>query len=105
VDPSDVVAYETAAKEQGLSAVHEPFWEQLPGYQPELCISPDILHGLLKLWRDHVLKWAQKLVGHKELDRRLRVLQPVIGIRHFSKGLKNLSQWTGISKSHLAREY
>ena len=103
VDPSDIMAYEQAAKEQGLSAVHEPFWEHLPGYQPELCVGPDILHGLLKLWRDHVLKWAKKLVGSEELDRRLRVLQPIVGVRHFSKGLRNLSQWTGREDRELQR--
>lgn len=103
VDPSDILKYQEAAREEGLNGVHEPFWEVLPGYRPELCCAPDILHGLLRFWRDHILKWTIKLVGEKELDARLRVLQPIVGIRQFSKGISHLSQWSGREDRELQR--
>ena len=103
VDPDDVVAYMDAAKKLGLSAVDQPFWQDLPGYRPDLVICPDILHGLFRMWRDHVLKWVQHLIGKPELDRRLKVLQPLIGMRHFQHGITHLSQWTGREDRELQR--
>jgi hypothetical protein len=49
---------------------------------------------MLRFWRDHILKWVRLLVGKVEFDRRLSVLQPVVGYRYFNVGIKNLSQWT-----------
>ena len=43
---ADITVYSKAAAEYGLNGVDKPFWEGLPGYQPELCVTPDILHGL-----------------------------------------------------------
>ena len=50
VDPDDVPAYLKAAKTCGLNGVHQPFWADLPGYEAEICLSPDILHGLHRFW-------------------------------------------------------
>lgn len=102
-DPNDIAAYTAAAKEFGLNAVNEPFWRHLPGYQPELVLAPDNLHGLFRFWRDHILQWIIKLVGEEELDHRLEVLQPMIGLRHFANGIKHLSQWTGREDRELQR--
>jgi Plavaka transposase len=68
VDPDDLARYLAEAKKVGLNAVDQPFWEELPGYEPDLVICPDILHGLFRMWRDHILKWVRYLVGVKELD-------------------------------------
>jgi hypothetical protein len=95
IDPNNVSAYLAAAKARGLNGVHKPFWRNLPGYQPEIAICPDILHGVHRFWRDHVLVWTRRLIGDAELDRRLRVLQPVRGYKTYTKGIKNISQWTG----------
>jgi hypothetical protein len=102
-DPNDVKAYTVAARELGLNAVDRPFWEDLPGYEPDLVICPDILHGVFRFWRDHILNWVQYLVGDQELDRRLAALQPLIGIRHFAHGISHLSQWTGREDRELQR--
>jgi Plavaka transposase len=103
VDTNDVAAYMAAAKEMGLNAVDQPFWEDLPGYQPDLVICPDILHGLLRMWRDHILKWVRHLVGVRELDNHVKKLQPLIGMHHFNHGISSLSQWTGCEDRELQR--
>jgi hypothetical protein len=102
-DPNDVAAYLDAAKKLGLNAVDQPFWEQFPTYEPDVVIAPDILHGLLRFWRDHILKWVIHLVGNRELDRRVSALQPIVGVRHFSNGISHLSQWTGRDDRELQR--
>jgi hypothetical protein len=103
VDPNDIPAYIKVAAEYGMNGVHKPFWEDLPGYETELCLSPDILHGLHRFWRDHILNWVLELVASDEVDRRLRALQPVVGMRHFSKGIDSLTQWTGREDRELQR--
>lgn len=103
VDPQDVLSYTNAAKKYGLNGVHRPFWVDLPGYEPETIMVPDILHGCLRFWRDHPLKWIQRLVGKTEFDKRLRVLQPVVGHRHFKNGIVATHQWTGRDDRELLR--
>jgi Plavaka transposase len=103
VDPDDVAGYLGEAKKVGLNAVDQPFWEELPGYEPDLVTSPDILHGLFRMWRDHILKWVRYLVGVKELDRRIKALQPLVGMRHFANGISHLSQWSGREDRELQR--
>lgn len=94
VNPSEIAKYHAEALKLGLNGVTEPYWADLPLYQPELCLCPDILHGILRFWRDHILKWIILLVGETELDNRIRVLQHVRGWQSFKKGIKHLSQWT-----------
>jgi len=103
VDPNNVSAYLAAAKDRGLNGVDKPFWRKLPGYQPEIAICPDILHGVHRFWRDHILVWTRHLIGDAELDRRLRVLQPVRGYKSYTKGIKNIVQWTGREDRELQR--
>ncbi|PVF91686.1 hypothetical protein CPB86DRAFT_719004, partial [Serendipita vermifera] len=102
-DPANVEAYQREAKLIGLNGVDQPFWKDLPGYTPNLCVAPDILHGVHRFWRDHVLKWVIYLVGEEELDRRVKAIQPVIGFRHFKNGISHLSQWTGREDRELQR--
>jgi hypothetical protein len=103
IDPNDVLAYLAAAKTRGLNGVHKPFWRNMPGYQPEIVVCPDILHGVHRFWRDHVLVWTRRLIGDAELDRCLRVLQPVRGYKSYTKGIKNIAQWTGREDRELQR--
>jgi len=102
-NPEDIAMYLEASKTFGLNAVDQPFWEDFEGYEPDLVICPDILHGLFRFWRDHILKWIQNLVGNKELDLRVKALQPITGIRHFKHGISHLSQWTGREDRELQR--
>lgn len=95
--------YHNIVKDLHLNDVYLPYWLDLPCYQPELCLSPDILHGLLRFWRDHILTWTTALVGKDELDRRLKAIQPIIGWRHFKTGIKHMNQWTGREDRELLR--
>jgi Plavaka transposase len=104
-DPEDVEEYQAAASQLGLNGVHLPFWRDLPHYQVGSCVCPDILHGVLRFWRDHPLQWSLPLVGEEEYDRRLRSLQPVSGYRHFRAGIQHLSQWTGREDRELLRTH
>ncbi|KAG8824557.1 hypothetical protein FRC19_001546 [Serendipita sp. 401] len=103
VDPTDISAYTETAKAFGLSGVHKPFWENLPGYQPELTMSPDILHGAIRFWRDHIWLWTKRLVGVVEIDQRLSQLQHVVGLRSFPNGVRHISQMTGREDRELQR--
>lgn len=101
--PSDIQKYQKLAKEVGLSGVHKPFWREIPDYEPENAIVPDILHAVLKFFRDHVLKWVKWLVGLKELDARLSALQPQLGFRHFRVGISKFTQMSGREDKAIAR--
>jgi Plavaka transposase len=102
-DPNDLKKYKNLSKDMGLNGVHKPFWEELPGYEPSVCVPPDILHGIHRFWRDHILVWVINLIGFDELDRRLKLLQPVVNVRHFSNGIQCLTQWTGREDRELQR--
>lgn len=95
IDPADVDQYVAAIGDTDLSGVDDPFWKDLPDFQPEICIAPDILHGLHRFWRDHILRWAQFLIGKEEFDNRLKSLQPVVGGRQFKQGISSRKQWSG----------
>ncbi|KAG8800252.1 hypothetical protein FRC16_003302 [Serendipita sp. 398] len=105
VNPADIKLYQKAARARGLSGVHKPFWRNLPGYQPELCACPDILHGVVRFWRDHILKWTLHLIGDDEYDAWLKTVQSVIGYKQFREGIKHLSQWTGRDDRELQRTH
>ena len=68
-------------------------------------MAPDILHGVLRFWRDHVLQWSLRLIGRDEYDRRLQALQPVPGYCHFQAGIQHLTQWTGREDRELLRTH
>ncbi|KAG8823085.1 hypothetical protein FRC19_004644 [Serendipita sp. 401] len=104
-NPTNIHQYTKAAALVGLNGVDKPYWRNLPGVEPEYYLPPDILHGVIRFWRDHILKWTQSLVGAAELDRRLRVLQPTIGFRHFKSGIGHLSQWTMREDRELQRVF
>jgi hypothetical protein len=93
-NPQDLQSYVSAARDLGLNGVDRPFWQDLPDYEPNLCIAPDIEHGLLRFYRDHILDWAKNLVGTSELDARFKVLQRIVGTGHFSGAISRLSYTT-----------
>jgi hypothetical protein len=104
-DPEDIPKYLAAARKRGLNGVHLPYWRFLPGYRPEIAICPDIMHGVVKFWRDHILTWSLALIGEGEYDKRLRALQPTIGFKHFKAGIRHLSQWTCREDKELMRTH
>jgi len=102
-DPDNLDAYYLTALQYRLNTVYEPFWADLPKFEPHLCIAPDLLHGPGKFWRDHLFVWIQRLIGTDELDACLRTIQPNRAYRHFSRGVGHLTQWTGWEDRELQR--
>ncbi|KAG8912619.1 hypothetical protein FRC01_004991, partial [Tulasnella sp. 417] len=80
---------------QGLRDVPEPFWKGLPLVNIYRCMTPDMLHQLHKgVFKDHLFKWCTSR-KKDEVDARFTRLPPFNGLRHFSKGVSTISQFTG----------
>ena len=63
----------------GLNGVDKPFWSDWLCSDPCLFLAPDALHQWHKFFNDHCLEWVKKWLGDEEFDRRLSVLQPLVG--------------------------
>ncbi|KAH6916721.1 hypothetical protein BKA70DRAFT_1215191 [Coprinopsis sp. MPI-PUGE-AT-0042] len=83
--------------------VFEPFWKDLPFTDIHRIITPDVLHQLYQGVLKTVIDWCKDIVGEKHLDRRLRMLPPVHGLRHFKNGISSLSQITGSERKDIAK--
>ncbi|KAG6825409.1 hypothetical protein H0H92_003787 [Tricholoma furcatifolium] len=87
-----------------------PFWKDLPHCNIFACITPDVLHQLHKgVFKDHVVKWSTEAVlvpkGEDEIDRRFRTMTPHQSLRHFKKGIKLTSQWTGTEYKNMEKVF
>lgn len=102
----DLSLFEKLAKSYGLNGVDKPFWS---GWNlsddPSLWLVPDILHQLVKFFQDHVIEWARKWLTDEEFDRRLSVLQPRPGFRHFRDGYTKFKQHTGKETKDVLRVF
>ena len=67
------------SKRHRLNGVYRPFWEDWGSADPSLFLTPDALHQWHKFFFDHILKWAMNLISPTEFDRRLSLLQPMVG--------------------------
>ncbi|KIO16784.1 hypothetical protein M407DRAFT_12650 [Tulasnella calospora MUT 4182] len=83
-------------KADGIRAVLHPFWADLPHCDIFLSLMPDILHQLHKgVFHAHLVKWCDQLMAPGELDRRFIAMASHPDLRHFSKGITTVKQWTG----------
>ncbi|KIJ59743.1 hypothetical protein HYDPIDRAFT_32958 [Hydnomerulius pinastri MD-312] len=94
-DPCDIIAFHKVCQQKRLSGVVEPFWADWGSACPSLFLTPDALHQWHKFYFDHCLRWVTNIMTGPELDRRLSVLQPRIGTRHWANGVSTLKQCTG----------
>lgn len=107
-EPSDqrnLAKLRRLAKEKGLNGVDQPFWRDWLHADPCLFLAPDALHQWHKLFQDHPIEWAKAWLGTKELDRRVSVLQPRVGFRHFRNGFTRFKQHTGKETKDLERVF
>ena len=94
------MAGNSAAIEQfelnGLNAIPNPFWKDLPHCDIFAAITPDILHQLHKgVFHSHLVSWCDSLMAKGELDRRFMSMATHPSLRHFSRGITHIKQWTG----------
>ncbi|KAG2053500.1 hypothetical protein BDR06DRAFT_982797 [Suillus hirtellus] len=75
--------------DNGLCAIFNPFWENLPHTNIFLAFIPDLLHQV------HKVKWCLEIVGEDEMDSHFKVMPDYPGLWHFKKGISTVRQWTG----------
>ncbi|KAI0643893.1 hypothetical protein C8Q79DRAFT_914885 [Trametes meyenii] len=91
----------------GLCAI-EPFWDDLPHCNIFSALTPDLLHQLHKgVFKDHLVSWATKAIEDRanEIDRRFQAMLKHSDLRHFSKGISLVSQWTGTEFRHMQKVF
>jgi len=104
VDPdNDIKAYLKVSKPFRLNGVHKLFWLDWPLAEPSLFLTPEPLHHWNKEFYDHDFKWCIRMLGEEEIDFRFSILQPHIGLRHFSEGVSRLKQVTGREHRNIQR--
>lgn len=104
-DPNDLDSFSRVSKAVGLNGVHAPFWRDWMFADPSIFFAPDALHQWHRFFMDHPVKWARKLLGDDELDRRISVLQKRVGFRHFRNGFTRFRQHTGREQRDIERVF
>lgn len=49
------------------------------------------------------MSWCTAIVGEDEIDRRFKAVNKHSGLRHFSKGVSTVSQWTGMEHKEMQK--
>jgi hypothetical protein len=94
-DPCDIASFYKTCQTLHLNGVVEPYWKDWGNACPSIFLTPDGLHQWHKFFFDHPINWSINIMGGAELDRRLSVLQPRVGVRHWANGVSTLKQLTG----------
>jgi hypothetical protein len=90
--------------DNGLAAAaNTPFWADFPLANIHSSMTPDVLHQLYQGVLKHLISWCQAMMTEEEMDRRLRLLPPAHGVRHFKNGISALSQVSGQERKDMAK--
>ena len=85
----DTVTCHARASALGLSAVCEPFWENLPHVQPNKMITPDILHNAHGFFHHHIIQWVFNLVDNTDFDLHVSSMPHMVGLNAYPNSLSN----------------
>ncbi|KAG1773359.1 hypothetical protein EV702DRAFT_1181125 [Suillus placidus] len=94
-DPCEIASFYKACQSLHLNGVVEPYWMDWGDACPSRFLMPDALHQWHKFFFDHPITWSINIMGGAELDWRLSVLQPRVGVRHWANGVSTLKQLSG----------
>ena len=72
---------------------------------PSIFLTHNALHGLHNFFWDHMVRWALNIMKDDEFNHRLKVLQPRIGIQHWTHGVSKLKQVTGREHRELEKVF
>ncbi|QRV92934.1 hypothetical protein RhiJN_20952 [Ceratobasidium sp. AG-Ba] len=82
-----------------------PWWAILDDVNLSTCMTPDLLHQLYQgLFKTHLVRWMQYIIGVKALDNRFAATTRAAGMRHFTKGISHVQQWTGRESKEMLRQ-
>lgn len=100
---ADVWQFVRKSVQKGLVGVEELCWEGLP---VDMCrvVCVDALHGLHKMFKDHLMKWVSNVVGKSELDVLFMAQPRRTGFRNFHSGISHITQCTGRENRDLERQ-
>ncbi|KAI6028035.1 hypothetical protein PISMIDRAFT_99001 [Pisolithus microcarpus 441] len=91
---------------EGLCAVFDPFWKELPFTDIFACLTPDILHQLHKgIFHDHLVQWCMSIIGEKEINVHFQAMTQYSSLHHFKKGITSVLQWTGTEHKEMKRVF
>ncbi|KAH8102582.1 hypothetical protein BXZ70DRAFT_1070857 [Cristinia sonorae] len=100
----------------GIVGDVDPFTMDFPRADIHELLAPDLLHQIIKgTFKDHLVTWVTNYINLKfskrqakkvldDIDKRISVAPPFIGLRRFPQG-RGFKQWTGDDSKALMKVY